>query len=276
MWYDTSASKLKVYSGTAWSGVGGGATISDTAPTGSISDGDLWYDSASNYRLFIYSSSAQSWIDAAPASTNTTTMTVYRYTATAGQTAFVGADANAKTMSIVTGGTTVFLNGIKLTETIDYTINSTLTTITLLTAAAAGDELSVIIFAAFAVANAMPYSGGTFTGGVTFNKAAIGLPATLTSASTITPDFSLSNYFNLTLGHTATLANPTNLVAGQSGAIVITQDGTGSRTLAYGGYWKFAGGTAPTLTTTAGAVDVLAYYVESTTRITARMISDTK
>ena len=72
------------------------------------------------------------------------------------------------------------------------------------------------------------------------------------------------------------MANPSNQTAGQMGTIVITQDGTGSRTLAFGSYWKFPGGTAPTLTTTASAVDVLAYYVESSTRITARLISDVK
>ena len=44
--------------------------------------------------------------------------------------------------------------------------------------------------------------------------------------------------------------NPTNIVAGQSGSIFVTQDGTGSRTLAYGGYWDFVAGTAPVLTTT--------------------------
>jgi hypothetical protein len=80
----------------------------------------------------------------------------------------------------------------------------------------------------------------------------------------------------VTLGGNRTLANPSNLTAGQHGVIVITQDGTGSRTLAYGSYFKFPSGTAPTLTTTASAVDVLAYYCESSTRITARLIGDTK
>lgn len=98
----------------------------------------------------------------------------------------------------------------------------------------------------------------------------------LTDGATITPDFDLSNNFSVTLGGNRTLANPTNLAAGQAGQIVITQDGTGSRTLAFGSYWKFAGGTAPTLTTTAAAVDVLAYYVESSTRITAKLILDVK
>jgi hypothetical protein len=109
-----------------------------------------------------------------------------------------------------------------------------------------------------------------------FTAAQRGTITGLTDGSTITPDFAAANNYSVTLGGNRTLANPTNITAGQSGVIVITQDGTGSRTLAYGSYFKFAGGTAPTLTTTAAAVDVLAYYVESATRITAKLISDVK
>jgi hypothetical protein len=108
----------------------------------------------------------------------------------------------------------------------------------------------------------------------TFTAGQRGEVTALTSASTITPNLADSNNFSLTLATNATLANPTNIVAGQSGAIVITQDATGSRTLAYGSYWKFAGATAPTLTTTASAVDVLVYYVESSTRITAALLNN--
>jgi len=109
-----------------------------------------------------------------------------------------------------------------------------------------------------------------------FSVAQRGTITALTDGSTITPDFAAANNYSVTLGGNRTLANPTNLTAGQSGVIVITQDGTGSRTLAYGSYWKFSSGTAPTLTTTASAVDVLAYYVESSTRITARLVADVK
>jgi len=98
----------------------------------------------------------------------------------------------------------------------------------------------------------------------------------LTSGTTVTPDFALSNNFTLTLATNATLANPTNLVAGQSGSIVITQDATGSRTLGYGTYWKFSGGVAPLLTTTASAVDRLDYLVVSTTEIHAVLTVDIK
>ena len=86
----------------------------------------------------------------------------------------------------------------------------------------------------------------------------------LTSSATITPDMADSNNFSVTLAHNATLADPTNLVAGQSGSIFITQDGTGGRTLAYGSKWDFVGGTAPTLTTTAAAIDRLDYVVRTT------------
>jgi hypothetical protein len=109
-----------------------------------------------------------------------------------------------------------------------------------------------------------------------FTAAQRGSVSALTDGATITPDFAVANNFSVTLGGNRTLANPTNLVAGQSGVIKITQDGTGSRTLAFGSYWDFAAGTAPTLTTAANAVDILAYYVDSTTNITARLIGDRK
>ena len=91
----------------------------------------------------------------------------------------------------------------------------------------------------------------------------------LTSAATITIDMADSNNFSVTLAHNATFANPSNDTAGQSGSIFITQDGTGSRTASWGTDWEFAGGTAPTLTTTAGASDRIDYVIKSGTSIQA-------
>lgn len=110
----------------------------------------------------------------------------------------------------------------------------------------------------------------------TFTAAQRGGITTLTDGATITPDFAVTNHFQVTLAGNRTLANPSNQTAGQSGAIRIVQDGTGSRTLAYGSNWKFPNGTAPVLTTTANAVDILVYFVESASRITARLIGDVK
>jgi len=103
----------------------------------------------------------------------------------------------------------------------------------------------------------------------TFSAAQRGTITTLTDGATVTPDFAASNNYVLTLGGNRTIANPTNLTAGQSGSIFLVQDGTGSRTAAWGSYWDFAGGTAPTLTTTAAGVDRVDYVVRSSTSIHA-------
>jgi len=91
----------------------------------------------------------------------------------------------------------------------------------------------------------------------------------LTSAASVTIDMADSNHFSCTMAHNITFANPTNITAGQTGSIFLTQDGTGSRTASWGGYWDWAAGTAPTLTTTAAAVDRIDYVVRTTTSINA-------
>lgn len=88
----------------------------------------------------------------------------------------------------------------------------------------------------------------------------------ITFAATMTPNFNDSNNFSVTLTGTGRIANPTNQVAGQSGSIFITQDGTGSRVLSWGdsggtSAWYWAGGTAPTLSTGANVKDRIDYIV---------------
>ena len=108
-----------------------------------------------------------------------------------------------------------------------------------------------------------------FAGTITAQGNAVAEIDTLTSGTTITPDFAASCNFTVTLGHNATIANPSNLTAGQSGSIFIVQDSTGSRTTSWGDSWDFAGGTAPTLTTAGGSVDRIDYIVRSSTSIHA-------
>ena len=90
---------------------------------------------------------------------------------------------------------------------------------------------------------------------------------TLTDGANISLDLSSGYDFTVTLGGSRTLDNPTNIHVGQKGRIRVVQDGTGSRTLSYGGYYEFAGGTAPTLTAAASSEDILYYDVISSTRI---------
>ena len=78
------------------------------------------------------------------------------FTATAGQTAF--------TIAHTQGFVQVFMNGLLLDLTTDYTSNGS--AITLTSAAAAGDEIEVVKYNTFSVGDAIPASGGTFTGNV--------------------------------------------------------------------------------------------------------------
>lgn len=90
---------------------------------------------------------------------------------------------------------------------------------------------------------------------------------TLTDAATIAVDMDTFINAVVTLGGNRALGNPTNEKVGQSGLIRVVQDGTGSRTLSFGTDYEFAGGTAPTLTTTASAEDLLFYKVLASNRV---------
>ena len=73
------------------------------------------------------------------------------------------------------------------------------------------------------------------------NGPALATISALSDGATITPDFDTSQNFSVTLGGNRTLANPNNIDAGQTGSIFVTQDGTGSRTLAFGIIFPFCG-----------------------------------
>jgi hypothetical protein len=115
-------------------------------------------------------------------------------------------------------------------------------------------------FASFLLATETT-NGQVVTGGVR------GAITTLTDAATIAIDMDDNNNFKVTLGGNRTLGNPTNVVEGQTGFIEVLQDSTGSRTLSFSSNYRFVGGTAPTLTTTASKKDVLAYAVLSDEKI---------
>ena len=125
-------------------------------------------------------------------------------------------------------------------------------------------------------ANTTANAAATLTAVQTFTAGQRGEVTALTDASSIATDLALSNNFSVTLAGNRTLANPTNTVAGQSGSIFITQDGTGSRTLAYGTNFKFVAGTAPTLSTAASSIDRIDYVVASATKIHAVASLDVK
>jgi len=154
-----------------------------------------------------------------------------------------------------------------------------------ITVVTAGSGISVT---GTAVANTGVLSVNSSTGAITdiaatnavqsFTVAQRGTVSALgaVAAGTTTLDLATANNFSLSLpaGGTVTLANPSNQTAGQSGVVTITQNGTTAALVAYGGNWKFQSG-APSVSTTLSSVNVIAYYVESSSRITAQLLTNT-
>jgi hypothetical protein len=83
----------------------------------------------------------------------------------------------------------------------------------------------------------------------------------LTSSASISVDASTAPVHTVTLATNATFTI-SNMVAGQSIMIIITQDGTGTRTGSFSSV-KFPGG-APTLSTGAGDIDVVSVFYDGT------------
>jgi hypothetical protein len=112
----------------------------------------------------------------------------------------------------------------------------------------------------------------SITAAKTFTAPVIGNVTSLTDAASIAIDMGVGNNFAFTLAGNRTLKAPTNATPGQTGYIYITQDGTGSRTLAFNNAYIFVSGTAPTISTAAGAKDLLVYNVKEATAITAVVV----
>lgn len=116
-------------------------------------------------------------------------------------------------------------------------------------------------------------AGDIVSGTLVVDSQSYGVISSTISSGVILLDFSANNNFDITLEGNSTLAPSVSPSGGQSGAVYIRQDGTGSRTLAYSGGWSFSNGSAPTLTTTASGTDLLAYYAASPTTIVANLIA---
>ena len=109
--------------------------------------GALYWNSTTNI-MFVWSGSAWGSIS------SSAEIYRYRYTASGGETSVSGADANGATLSYIVGKEQVYLNGVLLARTSDYTATNG-TSISSLAALAAGDILEIITFTSFEVANAV-------------------------------------------------------------------------------------------------------------------------
>jgi hypothetical protein len=121
--------------------------VSASAPSTSLDLGDLYFDTASN-TMKVYSSGG--WINAGSSVNGTADR--FKYTATASQTTFTGADDNGNTLGYDAGFLDVYLNGIRLVNGSDFTASSG-SSIVLTTGASASDILEVVAFGTFQLAN---------------------------------------------------------------------------------------------------------------------------
>ncbi len=125
--------------------------------------------------------------------------TVFKYTATSGQTAFTGADANGVTLSYTQGFTDVYLNGVHLDTTDFQETNES--TLTLVSGATASDELVIVAHADFNIANALPISGGSIAGSLTVDTNTFKVDATnnRVGVKTASPAYDLDVAGNINL-----------------------------------------------------------------------------
>ena len=116
----------------------------------------------------------------------------------------------------------------------------------------------------------------TLSGGLALSGKVGAAITAASDGSTITLDLGANTHQSVTLGGNRTFAAPSNQTVGQSGSIFITQDGTGSRTASFNSAFKFVGGTAPTLSTAASAVDRIDYVIKSSNVIHCAVSLDVK
>lgn len=87
-------------------------------------------------------------------------------------------------------------------------------------------------------------------------------PFSANTSTAITVDLTNGTFQILTLTGNATITMPT-ATSGKSFVILLKQDGTGGRTVTWSTV-KWAGGTAPTITSTASRQDILSFFADGT------------
>jgi hypothetical protein len=165
----------------------------------------------------------------------------------------------------------VFVNNVRQEPSVAYTAGGTTLTMT-------GDVETTddfyVVFQGMAKQTVSPAASTnmsitdlTVSGDLTLAKAVQGTTfVDTTNSGNITLDFDTYQNFVLTMTGAVVLVNPTTEAVGQTGFIILIQDGSGSRGLSTGNQF-FAPGGAITISTTASAIDVVPYMVQDTDKI---------
>lgn len=184
------------------------------------------------------------------------------------------------------GGTSTAFSRIQPSVTIDYIIkalpdSAVGDTITVGVTNVAGGATTNILYnnagkvGEYALATANQYNCAT-AGSLVQPSVVYQAETVTTYGTTTTFNFCTFKNTSVTLTGNITTQTFTNVVAGKAGMITFIQDGTGSRTTVWNSILKFTGGTTPTLTATAGAVDILTYACRSPTFCGASLLTDVR
>jgi hypothetical protein len=173
----------------------------------------------------------------------------------------------------------LFVNNVRQEPGSGYAYTASGTALTLSAATSASDTM-YCVFIGKAVQTVTPASNsvtgamivdGTITSSEISTSSAFDFPVsayfgeeTLTDGATIDWNLQTQQVSKVTLAGNRTLNAPTNQNAGGFYSLLIVQDGTGSRTLSFNSAYKFTGATAPTLTTTASAKDLIVFRSDGT------------
>ena len=149
--------------------------IASSAPSSSLNVGDLYFDTQAN-ELKVYKSSG--W--AAAGSTVNGTSARFHYDITGTPTTVTGSDANSNTLAYDAGFIDVYVNGVRMSQA---DINTTSgSSVVFASALAAGDEVDIVAFGTFAVANIVAtgaLNSGSITSGFgTINNGASAITTT--------------------------------------------------------------------------------------------------
>jgi len=245
--------------------INGALTATDTASTGTVTHANIAAIFSNNFAATsstTYTNASSLYIAGTPAaSTNVIITNAWALYVNAGNSHFQGGIRTASFLQSTNGAGVAFdiFDGganelLKLVRTTSATNEITITNAATTTApsvTATGSDTNIDL-----------NIGAKGTGEVKHTTATYQDIVTAVDGATVTFDVSDGNFQTVTLGGNRTLAI-SNAKVGQVFMLRLVQDGTGSRTVIWFPTIKWAGGAAPTLTTTASKADIVGFVVTS-------------